>query len=495
LADWDTYARLSPVTTTETRPVSGLDRYFRITERGSTVQKEVRGGLVTFMTMAYIVVLNPLIIGLAPDADGRTLGVETVAAVTALVAAVMTILMGVIGRLPIALATGLGLNAFLAVAVASRMSWADAMGLIVLEGIIITLLVLTGFRAAVFRAIPAQLRIAIAVGIGLFLALIGLVDAGIVRRPGTGVVPVQLGATGSLRGWPVLVFVLGLAITAILVARRVRGAILIGILSATVIALIVQAIADVGPAVGADGSVDPSGWQLSVPSWPDSIAGTPDLGLIGDFSLFGGFDRIGILAAALIVFTLMLADFFDTMGTVVAVSAEAGLLDEDGNPPDVQKVLLVDSLAAVAGGAASASSATSYVESTAGVADGARTGLASVVTGLLFVLALFFTPLISLVPSEAATPALVIVGALLVMQIKELDLTDFALVVPAFLTIVLMPFTYSITNGIGAGFVSYVVLAAARGKAREIHPLLWLISALFVVYFALDPIQDLLGIN
>jgi AGZA family xanthine/uracil permease-like MFS transporter len=473
---------------------SGFDRYFRITERGSTVRREVRGGLVTFMTMAYIVVLNPLIIGLAKDADGQVLGIPQVAGVTALVAAVTTIAMGVFGRLPIALATGLGLNAFLAVAVASRMSWADAMGLIVLEGLIITLLVLTGFRIAVFRAVPAQLKTAIAVGIGLFLALIGLVDAGIVRRTGAGPVPVQLGANGSLRGWPVLVFVLGLAIMAILVARGVRGAILLGILAGTVIALIVDAIAHPGPAVGADGTVNPTGWQLTVPTWPGSVAGMPDLSLLGHFSLFGGFARIGVLSAVLIVFTLMLADFFDTMGTVVAVSAEAGLLDEEGNPPDVQRVLLVDSLAAAAGGAASASSATSYVESTAGVADGARTGLASVVTGLLFVLALFLTPLVSLVPSEAATPALIIVGCLLMMQVRELDLTDFGLVLPAFLTIVLMPFTYSITNGIGAGFVSYVVLQAARGRARSIHPLLWVVAALFVIYFALAPIEDLLGI-
>jgi AGZA family xanthine/uracil permease-like MFS transporter len=484
-------------TTTEAAPAraGGLDRYFRITERGSTVRREVRGGLVTFMTMAYIVVLNPLIIGLAKDGDGRTLGLTQVAGVTALVAAVMTILMGVFGRMPIALATGLGLNAFLAVAVASQMSWPDAMGLIVLEGIVITVLVLTGFRIAVFRAIPGQLKTAIAVGIGLFLALIGLVDAGIVRRTPAGTVPVQLGATGSLRGWPVLVFVLGLAITAVLVVRQVRGAILLGILAATVIALIVEAVAHPGPAVRADGSVNPTGWQLTVPTWPDRVVGLPDLSLVGHFSLFGGFARIGVLAALLIVFTLMLADFFDTMGTIVAVGAEAGLNDEQGNPPNVQTVLLVDSLAAVAGGAASASSATSYVESTAGVADGARTGLASVMTGLLFVLALFLTPLVSLVPSEAATPALVIVGCLLLMQARDLDLTDFGLALPAFLTIVLMPFTYSITNGIGAGFISYVLLATARGRARTVHPLLWIIAALFVVYFALDPIKDLLGIS
>jgi adenine/guanine/hypoxanthine permease len=495
LAGSDTYARLTPVATTTSAGSGALDRYFGITERGSSVRREVRGGLVTFMTMAYIVVLNPLIIGTAPDADGRVLGIEPVAGVTALVAAVMTIVMGVVGRMPIALATGLGLNAFLAVAVASRMSWADAMGLVVLEGLVITVLVLTGFRVAIFRAIPAQLKTAIAVGIGLFLALIGLVDAGIVRRPEAGVVPVQLGIAGNLRGWPVLVFVLGLAIMAILVARGVRGAILIGIAAATVLALVVEAVADPGPAVGPDGSANPTGWQLTVPTWPDRVTGLPDLSLVGDFSLFGGFERVGVLAALLLVFTLLLADFFDTMGTVVAVGAEAGLLDESGEPPNVEQVLLVDSLAAAAGGAASAASATSYVESTAGVADGARTGLASVVTGLLFALALFFTPLVSLVPAEAATPALVIVGGLLFMQVRDLDLTDFGLVLPAFLTMVLMPFTFSIANGIGAGFISYVVLQAARGRARDVHPLLWVVAALFMVYFVLEPLQELLGIG
>jgi AGZA family xanthine/uracil permease-like MFS transporter len=478
-----------------TARTGALDRYFRISERGSTLRRELRGGLVTFVTMAYIVVLNPLIIGTVPDADGRILGIEQVAGVTALVAAVTTILMGVVGRVPIALATGLGLNAFVAVAIASRMSWADAMGLVVLEGLVITALVLTGFRGAVFRAIPGQLKAAIAVGIGLFLALIGLVDAGIVRRTGAGPVPVQLGTGGSLRGWPVLVFVFGLLVTAVLVARGVRGAILLGIAAATALALVVQAVADPGPAVGPGGQPNPTGWQLTVPSWPDRAAGLPDLSLVGDFSLFGGFGRIGVIAALLAVFTLLLADFFDTMGTVVAVGAEAGLLDERGELPGVDRVLLVDSLAAAAGGASSASSATSYVESAAGVADGARTGLASVVTGLLFALALFLTPLVALVPAEAATPALVVVGCLLLTQVRALDLTDFGLAVPAFLTIVLMPFTYSITNGIGAGFVSYVVLQAARGRAREVHPLLWAVSALFVVYFALEPLRDLLDVG
>jgi AGZA family xanthine/uracil permease-like MFS transporter len=476
--------------------LSGVDRFFSISQRGSTVRREVRGGVVTFFTMAYIVVLNPLIVGTARDADGTVLGIPKVAAATALVAAVMTVAMGVVGRYPFAIATGLGLNAFLAVAVASRMSWPDAMGLVVCEGVIITVLVLTGFRSAVVHAIPAQLKTSIGVGIGLFIALIGLVDAGVVRRipdaAGT-TVPVQLG-TGTLRGWPVLVFVVGLLLMAALMALRVRGALLIGIVVTAVLAIVVEAIVHAGPAIDAAG-VHPEGWQLNVPKLPDKVADTPDLSLLGHFSLFGGFDRIGILAAALVVFTIMLSDFFDTMGTVVAVAAEGDLLDEDGELPGMSRVLLVDSVAAAAGGAASTSSNTTYIESASGVGDGARTGLASVVTGLLFVVALFLTPLVAVVPSEAAAPALVVVGALMLAQVKNLDLEDFSNAIPAFLTIVLMPFTYSITVGIGAGVISYVVLRTVRGRGREIHPLLWVVAAAFVLYFAIDPIKTLLGVS
>ena len=471
---------------------NGFDRYFKITERGSTLQREVRGGFATFFTMAYIVVLNPLIIGTAKDVDGRILGIPEVAAATALVAAVLTIAMGVIGRYPFALATGLGLNAFVTFSIASEMSWADAMGLVVLEGIVITVLVLTGFRTSVFRAIPTELKTAISVGIGLFIALIGLVDAGFVRRTGAGPVPVQLGATGELRGWPTTVFVIGLLLTAVLVARRTKGAILLGIILTTVIAIIVEAVADIGPSFTPPDKVNANGWQLNVPKLPDDIVGSPDLSLLGDFSLFGGFERVGVVAAVLLVFTLMLADFFDTMGTVVGVGAEAGLLDEEGQLPGADRVLFVDSLAAAAGGAASVSSNTTYIESAAGVGEGARTGVASLVTGLLFLVALFVTPLVTIVPFEAASPALVIVGFLLITQVKNIDFDDYAIAIPAFLTIVLMPFTYSITNGIGAGFVSYVLLKTTQGRAREVHPLLWLVAALFVVYFAIDPIQDLL---
>jgi adenine/guanine/hypoxanthine permease len=477
------------VSTDRPAPANGLDRYFKITERGSTVGRKVRGGLATFFTMAYIVVLNPLIIGTVPDADGRVLGIPQVAAATALVAAVMTILMGVVGRYPFAIATGLGLNAFVTFSIATQMSWADAMGLVVLEGLVILVLVLTGFRVAVFHAIPVELKTAISVGIGLFIALIGLVDAGFVRRTGTGPVPVELGVAGDLKGWPTVVFVVGLLLTAVLVARRTKAAILLGIVVTTALAIAVEAAFDIGPSFVSPTESNPSGWQLNTPTLPDDVISTPDLGLLGDFSLFGGFERVGVVAALLLVFTLMLADFFDTMGTIVGVGREADLLDEQDRLPGADRVLLVDSVAAAAGGAASVSSATTYIESAAGVGEGARTGLASVVTGLLFVLALFLTPLVTVVPFEAASPALVIVGFLLITQVKGIDFDDYTIAIPAFLTIVLMPFTYSITNGIGAGFISYVLLKATQGRARDVHPLLWLVAALFVVYFGIDPIE------
>jgi AGZA family xanthine/uracil permease-like MFS transporter len=472
-----------------------LDRFFQISARGSTVRTEVRGGLATFFTMAYIVVLNPIILSGAKDVGGAQLAFAQVATVTALVACVMTLMMGIVGRYPFAIAAGLGLNGVVAFQLASVMSWPAAMGIVVLEGIVITVLVLTGFRTAVFDAIPLALKQAISVGIGLFIALIGFVDAGFVRRTEVGPVPVSLGIGGRLMGWPTVVFAVGLLLTAILVARKVRGGILIGIIGTTVFAVIVNAIFDVPAAFGANGAFNPRGWGLNVPELPSKIFAAPDFGLLGHFSIGGSFAKVGVISALLFVFTLMLADFFDTMGTVVGVGAEGGLLDEEGKLPGVQRVLFVDSLAAVAGGAASASSNTAYIESAAGVADGARTGLASVVTGLLFLLALFIAPVTAVVPYEAASPALVIVGFLMMVQVKNIPWDDYDIAIPAFLTIILMPFTYSITNGIGAGFISYAVIKLARGRAREVHPVLWVVAALFVVYFAIDLVERVLGVN
>ncbi|GAA4422292.1 NCS2 family permease [Actinokineospora soli] len=476
---------------------SGFDRFFRITERGSTVGREVRGGLVTFVTMAYIVVLNPLIIGSFAADDtgahrdvlGNILPVDQVAAVTALVAGVITILFGLVANFPFALATGLGINTLVAVTIAPQMTWPEAMGLVLVNGVVVMLLVVTGVRTAVFNAVPPALKSAIAVGIGLFIALIGLVDAGFVRRlpdEAKTTVPVGLGIDGSIASWPTLVFVVGLIVTAILVAKRVRGAILIGVAVGTVLAIVVEAIVKAGPSLG----TNPKGWNLGYPALPEQVFGIPDLSLVGDVS-FGAWWRVPALTAALLVFTLVLTDFFDTIGTMTGLGKEAGLVDEDGKLPNTGKALFVDSLGAVAGGAASTSSNTVYIESAAGIAEGARTGLANIVTGLLFLAAMFFTPLYQVVPIEAAAPALVVVGALMMAQIREIDFTDFSVALPAFLTIVVMPFTYSIANGIGAGFISYVVLRAVTGRAREVHALMWIVAAAFAVYFGMGPIQGL----
>ncbi|MQA28080.1 MAG: NCS2 family permease [Micromonosporaceae bacterium] len=469
---------------------SAIDRYFELSARGSTYGREIRGGLATFFTMAYIVVLNPLILGQGADGEGGRLDQAQLAAATALIAGVMSILMGVVARFPLALAAGLGVNAMVAFELAPLMTWADAMGLVVIEGLVITVLVLTGLRTAVFTAVPTQLKTAIGVGIGLFLALIGFVDAGFVRATGVAVPPVGLGIDNKLIGWPSLVFVVGLLVMLVLVVRRVKGAILIGIIGTTVLAIVVESLVKAGPSMGGE---RPTGWSLNVPAVPEQVVGLPDFGLLGEFSLFGSWERAGWVVALLFVFTLLLTDFFDTMGTMVAVGQEGGLIDKKGNPPRTKEILLVDSIGAVAGGAGSVSSNTAYIESAAGVAEGARTGIASVVTGVLFLVATFLSPLVTIVPFEAATTALVVVGFLMMLGVRTIDWTNYEIAIPAFLTIVVMPFTYSISNGIGAGVVTYVLLKVARGKFREVHPLLYGVAALFVLYFLRGPLEGLAG--
>ncbi|MBD9724958.1 NCS2 family permease [Streptomyces caniscabiei] len=454
-----------------------LDRHFRITERGSTLSREVRGGFATFFAMAYIIVLNPIILSSAKDMYGHQLDYGQLVTATAVTAAFTTLLMGVIGNVPIALAAGLGVNTVVALQLAPRMSWPDAMGMVVLAGFVVMLLVATGLRERVMNAVPLGLRKGISIGIGLFIMLIGLVDAGFVTRiPDAAhtTVPLQLGADGHLDGWPVLVFVLGALLTLALIVRKVPGAILISIVAMTLLAVVVEAVAKL-----------PAGsWGLTTPKWPGNPVATPDFGLLGEVSLFGGFGKVGLLTGVLFVFTVLLSCFFDAMGTIMGVGDEAKLTDADGQLPGINKVLFVDGIAVAAGGASSSSATTCFVESTAGVGEGARTGFANVVTGALFAVALFLTPVATMVPSQAATPALLAVGFLILANsVREIDWADHTIAVPAFVTMVMMPFTYSITNGIGMGFITFVVLRLAAGRGRGVPVAMYVVSAVFLFYY------------
>ncbi|MCX5406388.1 NCS2 family permease [Streptomyces sp. NBC_00335] len=456
-----------------------VDRYFKISERGSTIGREVRGGFATFFAMAYIIVLNPIILGSAKDMYGNQLDGGQLVTATVLTAAFTTLLMGVIGNVPIALAAGLGVNTVVALQLAPRMSWPDAMGMVVLAGFVVMLLVATGLRERVMNAVPLGLRKGIAIGIGLFILLIGLVDSGFVTRiPDLAhtTVPIQLGSNGHLHGWPVLIFVVGVLLTLTLIIRKTPGAILISIVAMTVAALVIQLITKLPDAA----------WGLTVPEWPGNPVAAPDFGLIGQVSLFGGFGKVGMLTGILFVFTVLLSCFFDAMGTILGVGDEAKLTKPDGSFPGINRVLFVDGMAVAAGGASSSSATTCFVESTAGVGEGARTGLANIVTGGLFTVSLFLTPLATMVPSQAATPALVAVGFLIMAgSVRDIDWNDFTIAVPAFLAMVMMPFTYSITNGIGIGFVAFSVLRLATGRGREVPVAMYIVSAVFVFYYAM----------
>ncbi|RDH75700.1 NCS2 family permease [Mycolicibacterium moriokaense] len=467
-----------------------VDDFFELSARGSTIAAELRGGLVTFIAMAYIIVLNPIILSSGPDVAGNKLDFAQVSAVTSLAAGVMTILFGVIARLPFAFAAGLGINSFLATTVVGSLTWPEAMGLVVIDGLIIVVLAATGLRRLVFDAVPIELKLAITAGIGLFILFIGLVDAGFIGSTGRPSPPVGLGfnGSGSIGTVPTVIFVVTLLLTGILVVRKVRGGILIGLVAGTVLAIVVEAIAHLGPA-----TEKPGGWSLSVPQLSGSPFALPDLSLVGAFSL-DSFGRIGVLAAVMLVFTLVFANFFDAMGTFTGLAREAGLSDEQGNFPRLRSALIVEGAGAAVGGGASASSNTVFIESAAGIEEGARTGLANLVTGALFLAAMFVTPLASIVPTEVAAAALVIVGVMMVSQVRHIDLSEFSVALPVVLTIATMPFSYSIANGIGVGFVAWVVVRSAVGKWREISPLLWIVALGFLVYFARGWIEAMVGV-
>jgi len=450
-------------------PVDAIASYFKFAERKTNLATEIRAGVTTFAVMAYIIFLNPIILGTGP-LEGVGPDPVAVGAGTALVAGVMTIAMGVLGNVPIAIATGLGLNGVVAfgLILGRGLTWQGAMGVIVIEGIIITALVLAGLREAVMTAVPASLKRAIAAGIGLFILFIGAVDGGLIASTGNPVPPVGLVFPTEMGHWVMLA---GLFVTIALYVLKIRAALLISIVVTTVLALV-----------------------TGVKPWPENFSSAVDLSTLGQFNLTEVFDKLGLVTAALVIFSIMLSDFFDTMGTVTAISEEAGIMTPDGKVPNLPRVLLVDSLAAVAGGAAGVSSNTSYIESAAGVGEGGRTGFTSVVTGLLFLVGIFASPLVTLIPFQASGPVLILVGYLLFTQVTEIDVRDPEEGIPALLTMILMPLTYDITVGIGAGFVTWVFIKAIRGKLAAIHPLMWVVSIAFLVFFARDWLQGFIAV-
>jgi adenine/guanine/hypoxanthine permease len=461
------------------RPGGGsgmIGDFFKFAERGTTLGTEARAGLTTFMVMAYIIFLNGNIIA-------RPLGLDPVAvsAGTALIAGIMTIAMGVVANYPFALAAGLGINAIVAFSLTAQgLDAKGAMGVILLEGIAITVLVAIGLRERIMNAVPLALKRAIGVGIGLFILFIGFANGGLIV---SGCAPDSqtLGfCDGTLvtMSFPTqpgqFVFLLGLAITFVLYARRIKAALIISIFATTIIAIL----------AGVQ-KVDTS-TLVATPSFS-----TLGLGLQDPFQVFA---KVGALTAVLTIFAIMLSDFFDTMGTVTGIAAEAGLAAKDGTVPGIGRVLMVDSVAAIAGGFGGVSSNTTYIESAAGVAEGGRTGFASVVTGVLFLLAIFLAPIAGFIPSQATAPALVLVGYLMFTLIKDIPVSDIEEGLPALLTIILMPLTYDITVGIGAGFISWVLLKVVRGKMSEVHILVWAVSIAFLVYFANNWIQASLAV-
>jgi len=474
------------------RQRSLLDRQFRFRENRTTLGTDTMAGVTTFIVMSYIIFVNPAILGL----EGNGLPFDAVLTSTCLVAGVMTILMGLYTNRAYAIAPGLGLNAVVAfqLVVNGGLGFPEAMGLVVVEGLAVTLLVLVGLRESIMRAIPLELKKAIAVGIGLFIAFIGFVNAGLVVR-GEGTV-VDL---APFTTWPIAIAIFGLVITLALRAIRFRGDLLVGIVLTTAVATVINYATDIYP--------EELGWAR----WPDDIAQAPDFSLVGDFS-FDAFTTLPFMTAVAFAFSLFLADFFDTMGTLVGVGRQAGYLNARGELPDVKKPLLVDSLAAAAGGAVSASSATTYIESGAGVGVGGRTGWVSVITGLLFLPFMFLAPLIGMVPPEATAPALIIVGWLMISVLTEfeeeaeaaapsegrrerkalsaINFHELGVGFAAALTIMLMPFSFSITDGIAAGFIFYVVIRIFQRRAGEVHPLMYAAASAFLIYFLLPILQQ-----
>lgn len=437
--------------------MDAIASYFKFSERGTNLSTEVRAGLTTFMVMAYIVFVNANILG---DEHGAAMDKVAVAAATALIAGIMTIAMGAVGNYPFALAAGLGINGIVSFTLAPQIGWQGAMGVIFLEGVLVTILVAVGLREAIMDAIPLSLKRAIGVGIGLFILFIGFVSGGLIHTPAAGFPPVEFvfpATTGAF------VTLIGIFLAIGLYVLKIRGALILSIVITTVIAL-----------------------ALGVTKVPDTLTASYSFSTIAQLDPFKVFSTMGIYVGILTIFSIMLIDFFDTMGTVTGVAEQAGLATPDGKVPGVGRVLMVDSIGAAVGGFAGTSSNTTYIESAAGVAEGGRTGFTAVVTGVLFLLAIVLSPLAGIVPSQATAPVLIVVGFLMFTLIADIDIRDLEEGIPALLTMVLMPLTYDIAIGIGAGFVSWTFIKVVRGKAGAVHPLMWVVSIAFVVFFLKD---------
>ena len=428
-----------------------MEKLFKLKERGTTVSKEIVGGITTFLAMAYILAVNPSIL------SESGMNWASVFTATAVSAGIATLVMAFIANLPIALAPGLGLNAFFTYTVVFQMgaSWQIALTAVLLEGILFIVLSLFGVREAIIKSIPANLKKAVAVGIGLFITIIGLANAGIVStNTGTLIGFVNL----NMQSPAALVAIIGLIITIVLYILKVPGSVLIGIIATTII----------GIPFGV--TTVPEGWTpFSTPAAPHLFA----------FD-FGGIAAIGIGKFIVIFITFLFTDMFDTIGTLMGVAEQGNLKDADGNIKNAKEALLSDAVGTVVGACLGTSTVTSFVESSSGVAAGARTGLSSLVTGLLFIVALFLWPLFSIIPSAATAPALIFVGFLMMKSVTSIDFADPTEGIPAFITIMVMPFAYSISKGIAWGMIAYVIAKVSGKKAKEIPVVTWILAAIFL---------------
>lgn len=422
-----------------------LERLFKLKEHGTDVRTEVIAGITTFMTMAYILFVNPDIL----SATGMPFGAVMTA--TALSAGITTILAGLMANYPYALASGMGLNAFFAFVVAAEAGWEKALGVVFLSGVIFLILAVTGAINVLDAAMPQTLKRAVGVGIGLFITLIGLINAGIIQGD-----PATLITRGNFADKGTALALIGLLITAVLVAKGVKGSILLGILITTVIGIPMGVTQISGSIIGKPASLAPIALKMD-------IKGALSLGFMTIFSFW-------------------FVDVFDTVGTLMGTASRAGMLDENGQLPKIKQMMTVDAIGTCLGAALGTSTVTTYVESSAGIAEGGRTGLTAVVVGVLFLVSLIFAPLAGMIPSQATAPALIIVGVLMMGSVRDIDWFDFSEAFPAFITIVMMPFAYSISDGISAGFISYVAVKLLAGKAKEIHWLVYILAAISVIH-------------